>query len=160
MLTLEELLQQLVERSGSDLHISAGSPPKLRIDGKLVNVDTEILDEEQSQKLVYSVLDNDQIARFERDLELDMSFGISGLGRFRTNVFMQRGSVATAMRRIPWEIWKLDDLRASHSPGNGDLRQTKRAGPRYRGDGEWKEHHTRQYDRLHKLWQKRAYSDN
>jgi twitching motility protein PilT len=110
MLTLEELLQQLVERGGSDLHISAGSPPKLRIDGKLVNVDTEIVDEEQSQKLVYGVLDNDQIARFERDLELDMSFGISGLGRFRTNVFMQRGSVAAALRRIPWEIWKLEDL--------------------------------------------------
>ncbi|MFH1422478.1 MAG: type IV pilus twitching motility protein PilT [Planctomycetota bacterium] len=110
MLTLEELLQQLVERGGSDLHISAGSPPKLRIDGKLVNVDTEILDDEESQKLIYSILDNDQIARFERDFELDMSFGISGVGRFRTNVFLQRGSVAAAMRRIPWEIWKLDDI--------------------------------------------------
>lgn len=110
MVTLEELLQQLVERGGSDLHISAGAPPKIRIDGKLISVDTEILDSEQSQKLVYSVLDNDQIARFEKDVELDMSFGISGLGRFRTNVFMQRGAVASAMRRIPWEIWKLDDL--------------------------------------------------
>ena len=110
MVTLEELLQQLVERGGSDLHISAGSPPKIRIDGKLIGVDTEILDSEQSQKLIYSVLDNDQIARFEKDLELDMSFGISGLGRFRTNVFMQRGAVASAMRRIPWEIWKLEDL--------------------------------------------------
>jgi len=110
MVTLEELLQQLVERGGSDLHISAGAPPKIRIDGKLISVDTEILDSEQSQKLVYSVLDNDQIARFEKDYELDMSFGISGLGRFRTNVFMQRGAVASAMRRIPWEIWKLEDI--------------------------------------------------
>jgi twitching motility protein PilT len=110
MVTLEELLQQLVERGGSDLHISAGAPPKIRIDGKLISVDTEILDSEQSQKIVYSVLDNDQIARFEKNLELDMSFGISGLGRFRTNVFMQRGAVASAMRRIPWEIWKLDDI--------------------------------------------------
>jgi len=110
MVTLEELLQQLVERGGSDLHISAGAPPKIRIDGKLISVDTEILDSEQSQKLVYSVLDNDQIARFEKELELDMSFGISGLGRFRTNVFMQRGAVASAMRRIPWEIWKLEDI--------------------------------------------------
>jgi twitching motility protein PilT len=110
MVTLEELLQQLVERGGSDLHISAGAPPKIRIDGKLISVDTEILDAEQSQKLVYSVLDNDQIARFEKDLELDMSFGISGLGRFRTNVFMQRGAVASAMRRVPWEIWKLEDI--------------------------------------------------
>jgi twitching motility protein PilT len=110
MVTLEELLQQLVERGGSDLHISAGAPPKIRIDGKLISVDTEILDAEQSQKLVYSVLDNDQIASFEKNLELDMSFGISGLGRFRTNVFMQRGAVASAMRRIPWEIWKMEDL--------------------------------------------------
>lgn len=110
MVTLEELLQQLVERGGSDLHISAGAPPKLRIDGKLISVDSEILDAEQSQKLIYSVLDNDQIARFEKDLEIDMSFGISGLGRFRTNVFLQRGAVASAMRRIPWEIWKIEDL--------------------------------------------------
>ena len=110
MVTLEELLQQLVERGGSDLHISAGAPPKIRIDGKLISVDSEILDAEQSQKRVYSVLDNDQIASFEKNLELDMSFGISGLGRFRTNVFMQRGAVASAMRRIPWEIWKMEDL--------------------------------------------------
>jgi twitching motility protein PilT len=110
MVTLEELLQQLVERGGSDLHISAGAPPKIRIDGKLISVDSEILDAEQSQKLVYSVLDNDQIALFEKNLEMDMSFGISGLGRFRTNVFLQRGAVASAMRRIPWEIWKMEDL--------------------------------------------------
>jgi twitching motility protein PilT len=108
--TLEELLQELVERNGSDLHILAGSPPRIRIDGKLVNVGADVLDGEDAQKLVYSILDNEQIARFERDLEIDLSFGISGLGRFRTNVYMQRGTVAAAMRRVPWEIWKLDDL--------------------------------------------------
>ncbi|MCX7702858.1 MAG: type IV pilus twitching motility protein PilT [Planctomycetota bacterium] len=108
--TLEELLQELVERNGSDLHILAGSPPRIRIDGKLVNVGTEVLDGEETQKLVYSILDNEQIARFERDLEIDLSFGISGLGRFRTNVYMQRGTVAAAMRLVPWEIWKLEDL--------------------------------------------------
>jgi twitching motility protein PilT len=104
MITVEELLQQLVERGGSDLHITAGSPPKVRIDGKLISTEHNVLDPETSQKLVYSILDNEQVARFERDLELDMSFGIAGLGRFRTNVFMQRGAVGAVLRVIPFEI--------------------------------------------------------
>jgi twitching motility protein PilT len=104
MISVEELLQQLVERGGSDLHITAGSPPKIRIDGKLISTEHNVLDPETSQKLVYSILDNEQVARFERDLELDMSFGIAGLGRFRTNVFMQRGAVGAVLRIIPFEI--------------------------------------------------------
>ncbi len=104
MISVEELLQQLVERGGSDLHITAGSPPKVRIDGKLISTEHNVLDPETSQKLVYSILDNEQVARFERDLELDMSFGIAGLGRFRTNVFMQRGAVGAVLRIIPFEI--------------------------------------------------------
>lgn len=104
MVTLEELLQLLVERGGSDLHITAGAPPKVRIDGKLVSTEYDLLDAEASQKLVYSVLDNEQIARFEKDLELDMSFGISGLGRFRTNVFQQRGAIGAVLRIIPYDI--------------------------------------------------------
>ncbi len=104
MITVEELLQQLVERGGSDLHITAGSPPKIRIDGKLISTEHNVLDPETSQKLVYSILDNEQVARFEKDLELDMSFGIAGLGRFRTNVFLQRGAVGAVLRIIPFEI--------------------------------------------------------
>ena len=110
MVTLEELLQQLVERGGSDLHLTAGSPPKVRINGRLISTEHEMLDAEMSQKLVYSILDNDQIVRFEKDLELDMSFGISGLGRFRTNVFQQRGAVGAVLRIIPWEIKGFSDL--------------------------------------------------
>lgn len=110
MVTLEELLQQLVERGGSDLHITAGSPPKIRIDGRLVSTEHEMLDAETSQKLVYSILDNDQIVRFEKNMELDMSFGISGLGRFRTNVFQQRGAIGAVLRIIPWEIKAFDQL--------------------------------------------------
>jgi twitching motility protein PilT len=110
MVTLEELLQQLVERGGSDLHITAGSPPKLRIDGKLVSTEHEMIDAETSQKLIYSILDNDQIVRFEKSLELDMSFGISGLGRFRTNVFQQRGALGAVLRIIPWEIKGFEEL--------------------------------------------------
>ena len=110
MISVEELLQQLVERGGSDLHITAGAPPKIRIDGKLISTEHPVLDPETTQKLIYSILDNTQIARFEKDLELDMSFGIGGLGRFRTNVFMQRGAVGSVLRVIPYEIKGFRDL--------------------------------------------------
>lgn len=110
MVTIEELVQQMVERGGSDLHISAGSPPMIRIHGKLVSLEQEVLDGEATKKLVYSILDNDQILRFERDKELDMSFGISGLGRFRTNIFYQRGKVGAVLRLIPYEIKNMKDL--------------------------------------------------
>jgi twitching motility protein PilT len=110
MISVEELLQQLVERGGSDLHITAGAPPKIRIDGKLISTEHAVLDPETTQKLIYSILDNTQIARFEKDLELDMSFGIGGLGRFRTNVFMQRGAVGSVLRVIPYEIKNFRDL--------------------------------------------------
>ena len=110
MISVEELLQQLVERGGSDLHVTAGAPPKIRVDGKLISTEHAILDPETTQKLVYSILDNTQIARFEKDLELDMSFGIGGLGRFRTNVFMQRGAVGAVLRVIPYEIKGFRDL--------------------------------------------------
>ncbi|MEM7164493.1 MAG: type IV pilus twitching motility protein PilT [Planctomycetota bacterium] len=110
MVTLEELVQQLVERGGSDLHVSCGAPPMIRIHGRLVPTDCGILDNEGSRKLIYSILDNEQILRFEKDMELDMAFGISGLGRFRTNVFMQRGSVGAVIRVIPSEPAPLSEL--------------------------------------------------
>ncbi len=110
MVTIEELLQLLVERKASDLHISAGVPPKLRIEGKLVSTEHQVLTPEVSKKLVFSILDDGQKARFERELELDMSFGITGLGRFRTNVFVQRGAVACAIRAIPYEILTMEQL--------------------------------------------------
>jgi twitching motility protein PilT len=115
MISVEELLQQLVERGGSDLHVTAGSPPKIRIDGKLISTEHNVLDPETSQKLVYSILDNEQVARFERDFELDMSFGIAGLGRFRTNVFMQRGAVGAVLRIIPFEIKTPKELGLPHA---------------------------------------------
>ncbi len=110
MVTMEELVQQLVERGGSDLHISAGSAPLVRINGRLVKTEFDILDGDATQRLVYSILDNDQILRFEKEHELDMAFGIAGLGRFRTNVFMQRGSVGAVLRVIPFEIKPMSGL--------------------------------------------------
>ena len=110
MVGIEELLQIMVQRGGSDLHITAGSPPKVRVDGSLVSTEHETLAPDVTKKIVYSVLTSEQIAKFERDLELDLSFGIDGLGRFRTNVFMQRGAVGGVFRIIPYAIQDFDEL--------------------------------------------------
>lgn len=110
MVSIEELLQILIQRNGSDLHISAGAPPKVRIDGKLISTEHDVLRPEDTKKIAYSVLNSDQIAKFEKTLELDCSFGIEGLGRFRTNVFQQRGSVACVMRLIPFEMNTFEEL--------------------------------------------------
>ncbi len=111
MITLEELLRLMVEKGGSDLHISAGSGPRIRVDGALMEVpNLEPMLPEQTKKLIYSVLDGQQIARFEQDLELDMSFGLAGVGRFRVNVFFQRGAVGSVLRTIPYEIFNFEQL--------------------------------------------------
>ncbi|MFQ5655732.1 MAG: type IV pilus twitching motility protein PilT [Planctomycetota bacterium] len=110
MVTIEDLVQQLVERGGSDLHINSGSPPMIRVHGRLVATDTEVIDAEDSRKLIYSILDNEQVLRLEKEMELDMAFGISGLGRFRANVYFQRGAVGAVFRVIPNEVANLQDL--------------------------------------------------
>jgi twitching motility protein PilT len=110
MIAIEELLAVMVQRGGSDLHISAGTAPKIRVDGVLVDTEHDIMVPETTQSLVYSFLSSDQVAAFERDLELDLSFGIDGLGRFRVNVFLQRGTVAAVVRVIPYEICGFGEL--------------------------------------------------
>lgn len=110
MISMEELLTLLVQRGGSDLHLAAGTPPRIRIDGKLVTTEFDELTPEQVRKLIYSILLPEQIARFEKNWELDCSFGFAGFGRFRTNVFLQRGSCAAVLRVIPHEITDFDKL--------------------------------------------------
>ena len=110
MLIMKELLEILVQRKGSDLHIAAGSPPKLRVNGRLADTAFEPLTSEDTKSIVYGVLSTDQIAQFERDLELDLSFGIPGVGRFRTNVFVQRGAVGAVLRTVPERIFGFEDL--------------------------------------------------
>jgi len=110
MVGIEELLQIMVQRGGSDLHVTAGSPPKIRIDGSLVSTEHDLLPPDITKKIVYSVLTAEQIAKFERELELDVSFGIDGLGRFRTNVFQQRGAVGAVFRVIPFSIQNFEEL--------------------------------------------------
>ena len=110
MVTMEELLSLMVQRGGSDLHISVGSPPRIRINGNLVDTEHESLTPETTKSLVYSVLGADQVAKFEKNLELDFAFGMANLGRFRTNAFVQRGTVAAVLRVIPFEVYDFETI--------------------------------------------------
>jgi twitching motility protein PilT len=108
--TLHQLLKTMVERGGSDLHITTNSPPQIRIDGKLTPLDMPPLAAPETKQLAYSVLTDAQKHRFEENLELDISFGIKGLARFRANIFNQRGATAAVYRQIPYEILTFKEL--------------------------------------------------
>src|SRR4030043_1578031 len=110
MAALYDLLKMMVERGGSDLHITTGGPPRLRIDGKVVPIDHPTLSPADTKSLCYSVLTDAQKHRFEENNELDLSFAIKGISRFRANIFIQRGAVAGAFRLIPFEIRTFKDL--------------------------------------------------
>ncbi len=107
---LEDYLSTLVTRGGSDFHLSPGAPPKIRLHGKLLDLASEALLGDETRRLAYSILNNEQIATFERDWELDMSFAVEGIGRFRANVFLQRGAVAAVFRMIPFEVQTMNAL--------------------------------------------------
>ena len=110
MATLPELLKTLVEHGGSDLHLTTQTPPQIRVHGKLQLLDLPPLGAADTKSLAYSVLTDSQKKRFEETLELDFSFGIRGLARFRCNVFNQRGSVAAVYRVIPEQIKSFQEL--------------------------------------------------
>jgi len=110
MATLYDLLKQMIESGASDLHITTGTPPRLRVDGKLLSMDHPVLSPTDTKSLCYSILTDAQKHRFEEHNELDLSFGIKGLSRFRANIFMQRGAVAGAFRTIPFNIKTFNDL--------------------------------------------------
>lgn len=107
---LQQLLKTVVKQNASDLHLSVGSPPALRIDGRIVRVKSRDLSPDDVRKLCYSVLTDDQKARFENEREIDFSFGIKGMARFRVNLFFQRGSVSGVFRRVPIEPPELSTL--------------------------------------------------
>jgi twitching motility protein PilT len=109
-LSMRTLLRRMVEKGASDLHLTAGAPPSYRIDGAIVPERMAPLAPHDAQSLVYAVLDDQQKAEFERTSELDLSFGVPGLARFRGNLFMQRGTVAGAFRQIPFKILGFDEL--------------------------------------------------
>jgi twitching motility protein PilT len=109
--SLRALLEEMIERDASDLHVTAGERAKLRIDGDIVNANIEhVLSPKDTLHLAYSVLTENQKKRFEMDDELDFSFGIQNLARFRGNVFKQRGCVSMAIRQIPFNIRTFQDL--------------------------------------------------
>lgn len=110
MVSLHDLLKLLIDKGASDLHISTGSPPRVRIDGKLRPTDNPPLTPAETKAICYSVLTDAQKHKFEEQNELDLSFGLKGLSRFRANIFMQRGAVAAAFRTIPFDIKSFDEL--------------------------------------------------
>ena len=110
MATLPELLKSLVEMDGSDLHITTASPPQVRVHGHLQRLALPDLGPSETKQLVYSVLTDAQKKRYEETQELDFSFGIKGLARFRCNVFSQRGATGAVYRVIPEKIRSFGDL--------------------------------------------------
>ncbi len=100
----------MTDKGASDLHVTANSSPRLRIDGELVKLQTEPLTPVDTKTLCYSVMNDAQKLRFEEDLEIDFSFGIRNMARFRANVYMQQACVAGAFRVVPYNIIPLEDL--------------------------------------------------
>ncbi|MBI3649713.1 MAG: type IV pilus twitching motility protein PilT [Acidobacteria bacterium] len=109
-IVLSDLLRKMIELNGSDLHITTQSPPMVRVHGVLRPLEFPELTPAETKQISYSVLTDAQKHRFEENLELDFSFGIKGLSRFRANLFNQRGAVAAVFRSIPYEIRSFEDL--------------------------------------------------
>ncbi len=107
---IRKLLEEMVERRASDLHLTAGVPPQFRIDGTLVPCDRTPLSPLESREFSYAMIDEKRIARLEAEKGIDTAISIEGLGRFRLNIYFQRGSVAAAVRHLPWEIPSLENL--------------------------------------------------
>lgn len=107
---IDDLLRMVVEKGASDLHLAVGVPPVLRIDGQLIQTNFVNLTPQESQRLVYDILTDEQIQKFESALELDFSYSVAKISRFRVNVFRDKGTVATAFRVIPARIPTIREL--------------------------------------------------
>ncbi len=107
---MQELLQLVVDRTASDLHLKAKEPPIIRVAGKLIRTSLPELTSEDVKRLIFSCLTEDQCKYAEANLELDCGFGVDGLGRFRVNVYKDRGSYAAALRVVLSRIPSIDEL--------------------------------------------------
>ncbi len=107
---IEDLMEQLVEMGGSDMHIQAGAPIYFRISGKLAPIDDEPLSPQESQKLIFTMLNNSQRKELEQNWELDCSYGVKGLARFRVNVYKERGSYAACLRALSSKIPQFEKI--------------------------------------------------
>jgi twitching motility protein PilT len=110
VVTLRQLLEDMVQRKASDLHLTAGVPPEFRVDGAITPSEYDVMTPEMTAQLAYSVMSDEQRKRFETTKELDFSFGVKGLSRFRANTFLQRGVISMAIRQIPYEILAMEKL--------------------------------------------------
>ena len=111
-MTMQDLLDFSVQQGASDLHISAGSPPVIRIDGDIEKINMPKLSANEAQNIIYEIMNEEQINNFEKKLEADFSVAIPNLSRFRVNVFMQNRGIAAAIRTIPSKVLSLDDIKA------------------------------------------------
>jgi len=110
MVSLHQLLKVMVEKGATDLHVTTGTPPQIRVDGRLVPLAMDPLNGADTKNLCYSILTDAQKHKFEANNELDLSFGVKGLSRFRANMFMQRGAMAAAFRMIPYKFMTFQEL--------------------------------------------------
>ena len=110
MVSMSELFLMMHERGASDLHLTAGAPPTIRVDGELVPMPFDKLNGEMTQSLIFSLMTDIQRQKFESTNELDMAFGLKGIGRLRMNVFRQRGAVGAAIRAIPQSFMTFEEL--------------------------------------------------
>ncbi len=109
-LSIDKLMRLMFEKNASDLHIHSDSPPILRIDTQLKKVNSGKLSKDKCQDIIYSILTDKQKKEFEQENELDLSFGVEGLGRVRMNVYFQRGDVCASMRAIPNKFFTFEEL--------------------------------------------------
>ena len=107
---IQDLLAEMVKRGASDLHITAGAPPLIRLSGKLTPIGENKLKPDETMRMTYSLMNEAQKKTFEQQKECDFSFGIANLARFRANAYLQRGCVALALRIIPLDIKTFKDL--------------------------------------------------
>ncbi len=110
MVGIRELLKAMVEMGASDLHITSGAPPQVRIDGEVKALQHPAFQSQDTKQLCYSLLTDAQKRKFEEENELDLSFGVKGLARFRGNIYLQRGAVAGAFRMIPYKFMSFEEL--------------------------------------------------
>ncbi|MDD2714384.1 MAG: type IV pilus twitching motility protein PilT [Candidatus Wallbacteria bacterium] len=110
MFVLNDLLNLVIDNDASDLHLTVGSPPVIRVDGDLITTDLDVLTPMDTRSLIYSMLTSEQQKTFEENLELDISYSVHGFGRFRVNVYKQRGCIGAAFRVIPSKIPSISEL--------------------------------------------------
>ncbi|PID27470.1 MAG: type IV pili twitching motility protein PilT [Candidatus Cloacimonadota bacterium] len=109
LVDLRSLLEILVDKKGSDLHICAGSPPVMRLDGSLIRLNFPPLTPKETKAIAYSALNEFQKSMFEKNLSIDLSISIRGLSRFRLNIYYQRGAISCAFRTIPYDIFTFEE---------------------------------------------------